>query len=67
MVVQGLRLNVFTAEGPGSIPGQGTKILQAALHSQEQNQKTKNKNGKSHTSLICKKLSKTKLNKQKAL
>ena len=27
--VQWLRLHSFTAEGPGSIPGWGTKILQA--------------------------------------
>ena len=29
MVVQGLGLCGFTAWGPGTIPGQGTKILQA--------------------------------------
>ena len=30
LVVQLLGLHAFTAEGPGSIPGWGTKILQAA-------------------------------------
>ena len=29
LAVQGLGLHTFTAEGLGSIPGQGTKILQA--------------------------------------
>ena len=32
LVVQWLGLHILTAEGPGSIPGQGTKILQAAQH-----------------------------------
>ena len=31
LVVQWLGLHAFTAEGPGSIPGQGTKISQATL------------------------------------
>ena len=35
LVVQWLRLHAFTAEGPGSIPGQGTRIPQAAWHGQE--------------------------------
>ena len=30
LVVQWLGLHAFTAKGPGSIPGQGTKIRQAA-------------------------------------
>ena len=34
LAVQWLRLCAFTAEGTGSIPGQGTKLLQAAQHSQ---------------------------------
>ena len=38
--VQWLRHCAFTAEGPGLIPGQGTKIPQAAPHSQK-----KKKNG----------------------
>ena len=33
MVVQWLGLWVFTAKGTGSIPVQGTKILQATWHS----------------------------------
>ena len=35
-VVHWLRLSAFTAEGPGSILGQGTKISQAAQHAQKQ-------------------------------
>ena len=35
LVVQWLGLCAFTAEGPGSIPGQGTKILQVAQRSQK--------------------------------
>ena len=35
LVVQWLALCTFTAEGLGSIPGQGTKILQAMLCSQK--------------------------------
>ena len=31
LVVQRLRLGLFTVKGPGSIPGQGTKILQVLL------------------------------------
>ena len=30
LAVQWLGLGAFTARGPGSIPGRGTKILQAA-------------------------------------
>ena len=33
-MVQWLGIRVFTAEGPGSIPGQGTKIPKAVQHSQ---------------------------------
>lgn len=32
LVVQCLGSSAFTAEGPGSTPGQGTKILQAMRH-----------------------------------
>ena len=32
LAVQWLELGAFTAEGPGSIPGGGTKILQVMLH-----------------------------------
>ena len=41
MAIQWLGLNAFTAEGPGSTPGQGTKILQAAWHSQKKKKKIK--------------------------
>ena len=34
-MVQWLGLRAFTAEGPGSIPGWGTKILQAATAAQK--------------------------------
>ena len=34
-MVQWLGLGAFTAEGPGSILGQGTKILQAVQHIQK--------------------------------
>ena len=37
LVVQWLGLCTLTAEGPGSIPGQGTKILQAAQCDKKQN------------------------------
>ena len=37
LVVQWLGLHAFTAEDPGSIPGQGTKIPQAASHGQKKN------------------------------
>ena len=35
LVVQWLGLHAFTAEGPGSIPSQGTKIPQARQHGQK--------------------------------
>ena len=35
LVVQWLGLHIFTASGLGSIPGQGTKIPQAASHGQK--------------------------------
>ena len=35
MVVQWVRLGIFTAEGPGSVPGQGTKIPRAMRHGQK--------------------------------
>ena len=34
--VQWLGLHAFTAEDPGSIPGRGTKILQAEWYNQKQ-------------------------------
>ena len=39
LVVQWLGLHALTAEGLGSIPGQGTKILQAAQHNQKKKKK----------------------------
>ena len=39
LVVQWLGLHASTAGGPGSIPGWGTKILQAAQHGQKKNPK----------------------------
>ena len=42
-MVQWLGLSAFTAEGPGSIPGPGTKIPQAAWRGQEKTQKTNKK------------------------
>ena len=35
LVFQWLGLHAFTAEGPGSIPGQGTKIPQAVSRGQK--------------------------------
>ena len=37
-MVQLLGPRAFTAEGPGSIPGQGTKILQAVQRGQKKGQ-----------------------------
>ena len=34
LVIQWLGYGTFTAEGPGSVPGWGTEILQAAWHGQ---------------------------------
>ena len=35
LMVQWLGLCAFTAQGPGSVSGRGTKILQVVQHSQE--------------------------------
>ena len=43
LVVQWLGLGAFTAMAPGSIPGRGTKILQAARHGQKKKKKRKKK------------------------
>ena len=43
LVVQWLGLGAFTAMAPGSIPGRGTKILQAARHGQKKKKKKKKK------------------------
>ena len=45
LAVQWLGLRAFTAEGTGSIPGQGTKIPQALRHGQNQKQTNKNRLG----------------------
>jgi len=42
LVVQCLRLHIFTAGGTGSNPGQGTKILHATWHSQKKKKPPKN-------------------------
>ena len=39
LVVQWLGLRTFTAEGAGSIPGQGIKIPQAVWHGQKKKKK----------------------------
>ena len=41
MVVQWLGFHASTAGGQGSIPGQGTKIPQAAWHGQKKKKKKK--------------------------
>ena len=46
LAVQWLGLHALTAEGPGSIPGRGTKIPQAVWHGQK---KQKNNNNKKKT------------------
>ena len=43
-MVQWLGLQAFTAEGPGSIPGQGTKIPQATRHGQERKKERRYRN-----------------------
>ena len=48
LAVQWLELRTFLAVGPGSVPGQGTKILQAAWYGQrrgEKNSEMKNRTG----------------------
>ena len=39
LAVQWLGLRAFTAEGPSSIPGRGTKILQVARRSKKKKKK----------------------------
>ena len=55
LAVPWLGLDVFTAEGSGSIPGRGTKIPQATQHGQKKKKKKKNLRTKCHG--ICKLLS----------
>ena len=40
LVVQWLGFHAFTAKGPGSIPGQGTNILQASQMTKKKKKKT---------------------------
>ena len=49
LAVHWLGLCTFTAEGPDSIPGQGTKILQTVQHGQKERKKM---NGKKKESLL---------------
>ena len=44
LAVQWLGLRTLTAEGPGSIPGWGTKILQAVWHYQKKKKKDESLN-----------------------
>ena len=44
LAMQWLVLCVFTAMGPGSVPGRGTKIPQAAWHGQKTKRKTSKQN-----------------------
>ena len=53
LVVQCLRLHIFTAGGTGSNPGQGTKILHATWHSQKKKTTKKSKTKNNATSLAC--------------
>ena len=43
LLVQWLELSAFTAEGPGSIPAQGTKIPKAMWHGQNGGKEAKQK------------------------
>ena len=49
LAVQGLGLRALTAEGPGSIPGWGTKIPQASQCGEKIKKKKKKKSQKVHT------------------
>ena len=49
LVVQWLGLRASTAKGPGSIPGWGTKILQAMWCSQKKKKKEKKQDVKEYT------------------
>ena len=46
LVIQWLGLHIVTAKGPGSIPGGGTKIPQAAWHSQKKKKREREKETK---------------------
>ena len=49
---QWLELHAFTAEGPGLIPRQGTKILKALRCSQKKKKKGQKKHGLRHINFI---------------
>ena len=49
---QWLELHAFTAEGPGLIPGQGTKILKVSRCSQKKKKEGRKKHGLRHIKLI---------------
>ena len=51
-MAQWLGLHAFTAMGRGSIPGHGTKILQAAWHSKLKKEKKKNANWKERNKTV---------------
>ena len=52
--VQWLELGTFTAKGPGSIPGWGTKVPQAVQHGQKNinKQKDNSQNGRKYMQII---------------
>ena len=50
-VIQWLRLCAFTAEGVGSIPGQGTEIPQAASGAKKERKKKKRESERKKTNL----------------
>ena len=52
--VQWLELGTFTAKGPGSIPGWGTKVPQAVQHGQKNinKQKDNSQNGRQYMQII---------------
>ena len=51
---QWLELGIFTAKGPGSIPGWGTKVPQAIEHSQKyiNKQEDNSQNGRQYMQII---------------
>ena len=54
LVDQWLELGIFTAKGPGSIPGLGTKVPQAIEHSQKNinKQEDNSQNGRQYMQII---------------
>ena len=49
LVLQWLGLGTFIVKGPGSVPRQGTKILQAAWYGQKEKNKIKHTHTHTHT------------------